>query len=72
MTIGNTIKKLREENNLTQEYMADRLGIQQSTYSKIERDEIDVSISKIQKIAHVFNVSLSKRILFTFYQFPDI
>ncbi len=55
--IGKTIKKLRELRNYTQEYMAEQLSMSQTGYSKIERNETDISISKIQEIAKVLNIT---------------
>jgi len=41
--IGQKIKKLRELKNLTQEYMAEQLGMKnQSSYSKLESGETDI------------------------------
>lgn len=56
MKIGQKIKKLRELINLTQEYMADELGITQSAYSKIETGESDVSYGKLERIAQVLEI----------------
>jgi transcriptional regulator with XRE-family HTH domain len=36
MELGTKIKKIRELRNLTQEYLADQLGISQPAYSKLE------------------------------------
>jgi DNA-binding XRE family transcriptional regulator len=47
MKIGNRIKKIREFKNYTQEYMAGQLGISQRAYSKIENDEVSISIEKL-------------------------
>lgn len=59
MTIGNNIKTVRELQNFTQDYVAEKLGITQSAYSKIERDEVDITFSKLQKICEVLSVNLS-------------
>ena len=50
MQLGNNIKKIRELHNLTQEYMAGRLGISQAAYSKIENNELKMNQEKLQKI----------------------
>lgn len=54
MKIGNKIKLIREFKNYTQEYMAERLNINQSAYSKYESDSIDFAISQLDKIAEIF------------------
>jgi AbrB family looped-hinge helix DNA binding protein len=49
---------LRKENNLSQEALADRLGISRQTLSKYETGESLPDIEKCRKIAEVFEVSL--------------
>lgn len=56
MILGHKIKKLRELKDLTQEYMAQELGLNQSAYSKIESGASDVSFSKLEKIATVLGL----------------
>jgi transcriptional regulator with XRE-family HTH domain len=58
--IANNIKKFRELKNMTREEMASNLDMSVSNYSKIEREETDLTISRIQKIADVLNVRLSQ------------
>jgi transcriptional regulator with XRE-family HTH domain len=55
---GLKIKKLRELRNYTQEFMAEKLGISQTGYSNIERDETDISLSRLQQIAKVLEIKL--------------
>ncbi len=55
---GLKIKKLRELRNYTQEFMADKLGMSQTGYSNIERDETDISLSRLQQIAKVLEIKL--------------
>jgi transcriptional regulator with XRE-family HTH domain len=64
LNIGSKIKKLRELKNFTQSHMAEELGISQSTYSKIELGEVDVSMSKIEKISSI--LGLTPEEVFTF------
>ncbi len=56
MLLGQKIKKLRELQNLTQDYVAQQLGVTQSAYSKIENDEVDVSYSKLELIAKALDI----------------
>lgn len=58
MVIGNKIKKLRELKNYTQDYMADKLQMSQSNYSRIENNELDLPFSKLQQIAEIFEISI--------------
>lgn len=58
LTLGNKIRKIRELRNLKQDHMADILGISQSAYSKIEKDEIEVSHERLEQIAKAFGISV--------------
>ncbi len=60
MNLGDTIKKFRELKNITRETMAAELDMSLSGYSKIERNEVDLTISKIQKIADILKVDISQ------------
>ncbi len=59
ISIGKNIKRLREFKNYTQEYVAEQLQVSQTAYSKIERDETDVSFSKLNKIAKILGVTIN-------------
>ncbi len=56
--IYRNIKKIRELKNLTREHVADELHMSTSGYGKIERGEVDLTVSKLYKIAQVLNVSI--------------
>jgi transcriptional regulator with XRE-family HTH domain len=60
MNIGDNIKKFRELKNITRETLSSELNMSLSGYSKIERNEVDLTISKVQKIAEVLGVDLSQ------------
>lgn len=64
MNIGDNIKKFRELKNITREQMAADLEMSLSGYSKIERGNTDLTISKIQKIAEVLGVDISQLLNF--------
>ncbi|MCU0393110.1 MAG: helix-turn-helix domain-containing protein [Thermoflexibacter sp.] len=64
LTIGMKIKKLRELRNYTQEYMAEKLSMSANGYGKIERDETDISYSRMQQISEILEVSVSEIINF--------
>lgn len=57
MDIGNNIKKVRELRNYTQQYMAEMLSMTPAGYSKIERDEVNLTIDKLEKISDILKVS---------------
>lgn len=54
--VNELIKELRKLKGLTQGRMAEQLEITQSTYGKIERGEVDISISKLFKIFKAINI----------------
>jgi len=53
-----TIKRLRLEKELSQDFLAKELKISRPTYIQIERGERELTISEAQKLADVFGVSL--------------
>lgn len=58
--IGDTIKKFRELKNISRETMAAEIDMSLSGYGKVERGEIDLTLSRIQKIAEVLKVDLQQ------------
>ena len=52
------IRDLREDQDWTQEYVAEQLGIRQTTYSKYELGKILVPIDMLIKLADLYQVSL--------------
>ncbi len=63
MQNGTKIQKARKASGLTQEKMAESLGLSQTKYSKIERNESDATIPEIKKIAEKLGVESAKDIL---------
>jgi transcriptional regulator with XRE-family HTH domain len=55
-TIGNKIRIQRLMKNYSQEYMAFMLEISQPAYSKIERDETEITLRRLYDIAEVLQV----------------
>jgi len=60
MDIGKNLQVIRELNNYTQAYMAERLGISQKSYSNLERAKNDITIDVLLKIADIHQISLAK------------
>ena len=58
--IGENIKKFRELKNITRDKIASDLNMSLSNYSKIERGEIDLTISRVQEIAKILEVDVSQ------------
>ncbi len=59
MSIGTNIKGLREERGLTQEQIAEALGVSFQAVSSWERDEYKPDTDRVIKLAEVFDVSVS-------------
>ena len=64
MKLGENIKKLRELKNYTQQYIADELGISLSGYGKIERDQTEITLSRLLEIAKILDIDLFSLIHF--------
>jgi transcriptional regulator with XRE-family HTH domain len=64
MEIGIKIKKVRELRNYTQEYMAYKLHVIQSTYSRFEKDGNDLTISQLNEISEIFGMKIDDLINF--------
>ena len=56
---GRIIRKRREELGLSQQEMAERLNMSQSTYSRIEAKDEDLTVRQLKLIAEVLGVTLA-------------
>jgi len=56
---GRIIRKRREELGFSQQEMADKLNMSQSTYSRIEAKDEDLTVRQLKLIAEVLNVTLA-------------
>lgn len=57
MSIGNNIKRLRREKDITQERLAEYLGITSRAVSQWESDRTAPDISQLPVLCHIFDVS---------------
>lgn len=64
MEIGTKIRKVRELKGLSQENVAEELGMSVTGYGKIERNEVSVNVDKLTKLAEIFGVSIEQIIGF--------
>lgn len=55
-TIGQRLQLLRNERNLTQEQMGELLSLSTSAYCKIEYGETDLTLTRLNKIAQIFQM----------------
>ena len=58
MELKNKLKELRNSRNMTQEAVADHLGVSSQTVSKWERGLLSPDISLLPKIALLFKCSI--------------
>jgi len=58
-TLAKNVKKMRGELGLSQESLADLVGIHRTYIGSIERAERNISIDNIERIAKALNVSIS-------------
>ena len=58
--IAKNIKLAREYKNLTQEFMAEAIGVSQATYCRIETGKTDIRVSVLRSIAKAFQVPFSR------------
>ncbi len=56
---GKLIRRRREQLGLSQQEMAERLNMSQSTYSRIEQKDEDITIRQLKTIAEVLEIQLA-------------
>lgn len=56
MKTGEKIRHFRRQRKLTQTEMADSLNITQRAYSKIENNEVQLKLNRLESIANLLNV----------------
>ncbi|MDB3887371.1 helix-turn-helix domain-containing protein [bacterium] len=52
------IKSIRKKKNFSQQYMAEKLGVSQFAYSKIERNETQLNWNKMLTIASALEINV--------------
>ena len=60
MEIGNKIAELRKEKGLSQEELAEKIGVARQTISKWELGETSPDIKQSKELSKIFNVSLDE------------
>ena len=58
MKINEKIRQLREQLQLSQENMADKLGMSVTGYAKIERGEVRSNLPRLEQISEVFDMDI--------------
>jgi transcriptional regulator with XRE-family HTH domain len=56
--VGETVKALRVANSLTQEEIASAINLKKSTFSRMERGEFEITLSRLVELADFFGVTV--------------
>ena len=59
-TVGSRIKKIREEKGIIQEDMAAVIGVTQSNYGRLEKDDERISVPRLLLIAKTLEVTVDE------------
>jgi transcriptional regulator with XRE-family HTH domain len=57
-TVSERLKKIRLANNISQDFLAKKLGFTQKAYSKIENNETKLNVDVLQRISEILNVPI--------------
>ncbi len=57
---GKRVKELRKKNNLTQEQLAEKIGVYQKQIGNIETGVCFTTFQTLEKLAQVFNVEIEE------------
>jgi len=71
MKIGDNLRKLRENNGLTQQKMADLIHTHRSGYSKIENNQQEISIEALVLLSKQFNMTVDEIISYDNSRIPN-
>ncbi len=61
----NRIRELRTEKNMTQEELAEIIGVSRQTINAIEKEKFDPSLPTAFKMAQLFGLPIEKIFLFS-------
>ena len=58
VSVGENIKRLRQDKGFTQQRMAELIGAHRSNYPKVESGKRELSLAALKKLARYFDISL--------------
>lgn len=58
VTTASLIRSIRASKGLSQEYIANELGIKQAAYSNIESGKADITLNRLHDLAQLLEVSI--------------
>ena len=64
MSIGQNIKKIREEKGMTQQQIAELIHMHRSNYSKIESGQREISVDALNKVGKYLGMTIDQIINF--------
>lgn len=64
MAIGMNIKRIRGQKGLLQKEVASELGLDKSSYSKLEKDIREVKVAELQKLSALFDMTIDQIVNF--------
>jgi transcriptional regulator with XRE-family HTH domain len=64
MSIGSTIRKIREQKGITQQQLAALVNMHRSNYSKVESGERELSVTALAIVAKHFGMTLDELVHF--------
>ncbi len=64
MSVGQNIKKIREDNNLNQQQIAELINMHRSSYSKIESGQREISVDALNNVARYFGMPIDQIVNF--------
>lgn len=67
--LGKRIREIRKENNMTQEYLAELIGIEPRNLIKIENGQSFPRVQTLNKLADIFNIEFYE--MFKFNHLKD-
>jgi transcriptional regulator with XRE-family HTH domain len=59
MTIGEKIKTARENKKFSQQYISEQIPMNQSNYSKIERDLQEPNLFQLKRIVEILEIDIN-------------
>jgi transcriptional regulator with XRE-family HTH domain len=62
LNFGKQVRKIRLEQNLSQEELADKAGVHRTYIGMIERAEKNITLENIEKIAKALNCKIAELI----------
>ena len=62
-TLATNVKQLREKSGLKKEKLSLLLEFDNSYISKLEKEKVNITIDRIEKIAEYFNISFNELFL---------